>query len=58
MVLIAHGFRAHGLHVMKDFKRLVILHCNVSELSGEGSLGWGQKVGQLARRLAGFGQGK
>jgi hypothetical protein len=45
MVLVAHGFRAHGLHVMKAFKRLVILHCNVSRVECEGSLGRGQEVG-------------
>jgi hypothetical protein len=29
MVLVTRGFRARGSHVLKAFKRLVILHFNV-----------------------------
>jgi hypothetical protein len=32
MVLVARGFRAHGLYIMVTFKMLVILHCNMSRV--------------------------
>jgi hypothetical protein len=28
-ILVVCGFRAEGLHEMKFFKRMVILHCNL-----------------------------
>jgi hypothetical protein len=50
MVLVTHGFRACGLHVMKSFKRMVILHCNGNrDLSGEVSLDRDQEVGRLGQ---------
>jgi hypothetical protein len=38
--LVARGFRAHGLHVMKPLKGLGYSIEIILEVRGEGSLGW------------------